>query len=115
MPAKRLPDGRAVPKTPARAYAVVGMYSDAAAGNFVRHVAILREDTDLKYGEKARVWHMGPPLVAGEATARTPRANPQCVVHVVGSTSLSLEEIEAIRDWLSEVDKEESPANPFRR
>jgi hypothetical protein len=58
---------------------------------------------------------MTPPLVAGEETKKTRGAKPECVVHLAGTAQLSLDEQEAIRDWLEEVDKEPGPDNPFRR
>lgn len=115
MPAHELSNDprAAAEKTPA--YCVVGTYSDTTGGGFVRHVAILADETDLRYDQPASVWHMGPPLVAGEESKKTPRAQPQCVVHLAGCIPLDLDEIEGIRDWLADVEKESAPKNPFKR
>ena len=106
MPAEKLPSGRPTRAKTATAYCIVGMYSDPTDARFVRHVAILAKNSELKWGQPATVWHMGPPL-EGDATLK--------FVHLVGSVPLDLDDREGIEDWLEEVDKEPPPDNPFRR
>ena len=115
MPAKKLPSGQATASETAPAFSIVGMYSDPVDEEFVRHVAILAENSVLEWKQPATVWYMGPPLVAGERSKKTPRADLQIPVHVVGSVPLDLDDREGIADWLEEVDKEPPPDNPFRR
>ena len=91
------------------------MYCDPTDSHFVRHVAVLAEDSELKWGQPVSVWHMGPPLVAGERTRPPQRTKRECPVHVVGSVSLDLDDKEGIEDWLEEVDKEPPPDSPFKR
>ena len=112
MPARKLPLRHT---HPAPAYSVVGTYTRPEEREFVGHVAILTEETRLRSGQSVRVWHMGPPLVVGQRTAEAPRASRQCGVHLVGGVRLDLLDVEGIEDWLSEVDKEPGPENPFRR
>ncbi len=77
----------------------------------MKHVAILAEDSRLRFGEMINVLHMGPPLVAGAETRSTiPDDKATCEAHVVGSTELSAEDREGMRTWLAEVDKEKRPA-----
>ncbi|MCX7424172.1 MAG: hypothetical protein NTW96_00820 [Planctomycetia bacterium] len=104
MPAERLPFQHK-PDTPAApVYAVVGTYPSTGHDGFVLHIALLAEETKLSYGQSAAVWHMRPPLESGE--------HP---VHVVGTTPLTLDDVESLHDWRNEVDKEPPPDNPFRR
>jgi len=110
LPAQKLSATQTAP-----AYSIVGMYSEPPGAQFVRHVAILAEDTQLEFSRPAAVFHMGPPLVAGERSRKTPRAKRECPVHLLGSVPLDLEDNEGIEDWLAEVDKERMPENPFKR
>jgi len=110
LPAQKLSATQTAP-----AYSIVGMYSEPPGAQFVRHVAILAEDTQLEFGRPAAVFHMGPPLVAGERSRRTPRARLECPVHLLGGVPLDLDENEGIGDWLAEVDKERMPENAFKR
>ena len=112
MPAKKLLSGKS---EAASAFSIVGMYSEPAGEEFVRHVAILAEDSQLQWARLAPVWHMGPPLVAGERSKKTPNAKLQIPVHVIGSVPLDLDDREGIANWLEEVDKEPPPDNPHRR
>jgi hypothetical protein len=48
-------------------FAVVGTY-DEDNSTFVRHVALLRDESNVSYGSEAPVFHMGPPLVVGAQT-----------------------------------------------
>jgi len=115
LPAQRLADDPGAVAIRVPKYAVVGTYSQPRKSSFVQHVAILADDADLRWGASATVSHMGPPLVAGEETKKARHAKPECVVHLAGTAQLSLDEQDAIRDWLEEVDKEPGPDNPFRR
>jgi hypothetical protein len=91
-------------------YAIVGTYS-APGDQFVRHVALLRDDGTLVYGASAPVWHMGPPLVADERSRAQSRSDPECEAHVVGWVSLTAEEREGMADWLAQVGKEDRPTD----
>jgi hypothetical protein len=90
-------------------FSVVGQYIDSRRSRFVQHVALLRFDEELNYGRpEVRVWHMGPPLVAGEiSVAATSEAT--CTAHLMGLVQLNAWEIEGIETWLAEVDKEDRP------
>ena len=110
MPAHKLSATQTAP-----AYSIVGVYSERPEAEFVRHVAILAEDTQLEFGRPAAVFHMGPPLVAGERSRKTPGAKPECPAHLAGSVPLDLDDNEGIKDWLAEVDKQRMPENPFKR
>ncbi len=115
LPAHKLPTGQTAQSETASVYTIVGMYSAPADAGFVRHVAILADESQLLWGQPATVRHMGPPLVAGERTGKTGHAKLECPVHLVGSVPLDLDDREGIEDWLEEVDKESPPDNPFRR
>ena len=115
MPAQKLPIGQAATSTTAPAYCIVGMYSDPADAQFVRHVAILAEESPLESGKAAAVWHMGPPLVAGKRTRMSRGATLECPIHLFATASLDLDDQEGIEDWLEEVDKEPPQDNPFKR
>jgi len=115
LPAHKLPTDQTAQSETAPAYSIVGMYSDPADAQFVRHVAILADESRLHWGQPATVWQMGPPLVAGERSGATPRAKLECPVHLVGAVPLDLDDREGIEDWLEEVDKEPPPDNPFKR
>ena len=114
MPAKKLPSDRAAGSEATPAFSIVGMYSNPVDEEFVRHVAILAEDSVLEWERPATVWHMGPPLVAGERSQKTPKALLQIPVHVAGGVTLDLDDKEGIADWLEEVDKESAHDSPFR-
>lgn len=105
MPAHKLPTGETAQTEAASAYSIVGMYSEPTDGEFVRHVAILADDSELEFGQPAAVWHMGPPLEGGARLKS---------VHLVGSMPLDLDDVEGIHDWLEDVLKD-PPPNPFKR
>ncbi len=105
MPALVAPDA---PGISLARFAVIGIYDDPDSA-FVRHVALLREDGTLIYGENAHVFHMGPPLVAGERSRGQAREDPTCPSHVAGWINLTADEREGVIDWLAEVDKENRP------
>ena len=106
MPARRLTD---VP-SPTPQYAAIGGYALSGTNpGFVRHVALLKNETGLFYGVETDVWHMGPPLIAGPITLDISGRGQKVSAHVTGHIDLDRDEIDAIRDWLSEVDKERGP------
>ncbi len=106
LPAHKLPTAQTAQSETATAYSIVGMYSNPADAQFVRHIAILADESELESGQPATVWHMGPPL-EGRATLKS--------VHLVGSILLDLDDVEGIHDWLEDVLKDPPPDNPFRR
>jgi hypothetical protein len=89
-------------------FAVIGIY-EGQNSNFVRHVALLREEKNIYYGSEAHVFHMGPPLIAGDRSEKQAGNAPTCLSHVAGWVSLTADEREGIIDWLAEVDKEDRP------
>ena len=94
-------------------YAVVGTYTSNHESKFVRHVALVREDTFTRYGMAVPVWEMQPPLIAGPVSAsRAPRA-PECEAHLLAWLSLTTDERDGITDWLAEVDKQDRPMTPL--
>src|SRR5262245_46468813 len=95
-------------------YSVVGKYLTDTGTAFVQHVAILREDTQLSYAlSNALVWHMGPPLVAGQISANAAQEEPVCTVHLAGFLQLDVQDIDGIETWLADVDKENRPVDVF--
>lgn len=107
VPAKRLRSDTTekVPK-----FAVVGNYGANEEPLFVTHVAILREEAELRCAGEAIVWQMKPPLVTGplsEAVAR--HDDSRATVHLVGIVHLTAQDVEGIATWLAEVDKEIRP------
>ncbi len=115
MPAEKLPSGPPTRSVTAPAYSIVGMYSEPTEKRFVRHVAILAEESSLESGKRAAVWHMGPPLVSGERTKKRIHGAQIESVHLSGRVPLDLDQMEGIKDWLEEVDKESAPEDPFKR
>jgi hypothetical protein len=89
-------------------YSIVGNY---ASRPFVKHVAMLPDATSLLFGaDNVLVCHIGPPLVAGARTSAA--AADKCrktTVHIVGYVDLDADDLEGIKTWLSEVDKEDRP------
>jgi hypothetical protein len=87
------------------------MYSPLVGGGFVQHVALLRSEQELRYDEAdVRVWHMGPPLIIGQKSIGLARADASCrAVHVAGIVDLDADDLEGIRTWLAEVEKEDRP------
>jgi hypothetical protein len=91
-------------------FAIVGNYVEQTASSFVKHVALLRSEEELHYAASGvRVWHMGPPLVAGEIARTLVESDSTCVVHLIGVVDLDSYEVEGIETWLAEVDKEKRP------
>lgn len=112
MGAHRLADSR---RERVPVYSVIGEYTSSGGDHFVRHVALLRADRDLQYGDDVEVWHMAPPLVAGEEGLRQARSgSTTCTAHVVGTMRLSADDRDGIQTWLAEVDKERRPQQPYR-
>jgi hypothetical protein len=96
------------------AYAVIGQYGDPYQGDFVTHVAVLREKSCLSFGDPAEVWHMGPPLVVGVQSLRSARGRDRCAAHVAGHAEpLSDHDKERIETFLAEVDKEDCDSGRY--
>ena len=93
---------------PLAQFAVIGIYDDPDSA-FVKHVALLREDSTVVYGAEVHVFHMGPPLVAGDRSRGHAGEDPICPSHVAGWINLTVDEREGMIDWLAEVDKENRP------
>jgi hypothetical protein len=92
-------------------FSVVGKYLDHSRGTFVRHVAMANSSTDVRHNAAIPVWHMGPPLVAGEvSSAAVGITGATCAAHLAGTVSLDAQDIEGIETWLAEVDKEDRPS-----
>ncbi len=102
------------PDEPSRfeAYAVVAFYAEPLGNHFVRHVAILRESSTLKFGDRVQVWHMEPPVIAGEISLGKARDEDRrtCAAHAIGFVSLDSSEREGLKTWLAEVDCEGRPS-----
>jgi hypothetical protein len=90
-----------------RQYSVVGSYADTGPTDFVRHVAVLKEGQHIGGPAEVEVYHMGPPIVAGEESAAAPRASRSCRADLLADIGLDAEEREAIRDWIAQVEKED--------
>jgi hypothetical protein len=112
MPSRRL---HAIEAEKVAKFSVVGMYLADAGTSFVQHVAILCRDSELRYAmPNVRVWHIGPPLVAGERSSKTVTDEAKCcTAHLVGAVELKPEDLEAIETWLADVDKEDRPTGKF--
>jgi hypothetical protein len=91
-------------------FSIVGQYVSEAS-SFVKHIAILKNDGDLRYAERdVLVYHMGPPLVAGDFSATDAgESSSTCTVHLLGEVDLDEDDLEGIETWLAEVEKEERP------
>lgn len=91
-----------------RQFSVIGCYGKQP---FVVHVALLRQDTSLtSQSRNIPVWHMGPPLIAGERSLTNRAAKGRDMlpsVDLVGHIELDQEEIEGIFTWLDLLDKEQ--------
>lgn len=97
-------------------YSIVGKYVDSGPLDFVRHVAILKDDVDLAGPADVEVYHMGPPVVAGEGSASVPFSKRSCRTDLVADLAIDAEEREAIEDWLAEVEKEDRKyVKPFQQ
>lgn len=96
-------------------FCVVGTYADNGPADFVRHAALLKEEGELNSPVEVEVYHMGPPIIAGELTGARARSWPRkCRADIVSNIALDAEEREAIEDWLAEVDKEDrTNVKPF--
>jgi hypothetical protein len=106
----------AAPPRVFRQYSVVGEYADAGPKDFVRHVAILKEGQQVSAGQEIEVYHMGPPIVAGEESAAAPFARRSCRADIAADIGMDAEEREAIADWLAEVEKEDRrDVKPFQQ
>ncbi len=90
--------------SPVPRFAVVGEYADD--GPFVRHVALLRDGAELRFGDQAEVWQTCPPIVAGSRTSgATQHQHDRCRVHVIGYIDgLTPNEIAGIETILAEID-----------
>ena len=106
MPARVVPGQ---PEIRIPRFAVIGTY-DGEGSTFVRHVALLNDEGCVSYGSEVRVFHMGPPLVAGARSQAQAGQDPTCQCHVVGWLNLTADERDGIVDWLAEVDKEDRPS-----
>jgi len=94
--------------TPFREYSVVGEYAETGLRSFVRHVAILKNGQPLVGPARVEVYHMGPPIVAGDKSAAAVSFDQRsCRADVVADIALDAEEREAIEDWLAEVEKQD--------
>jgi hypothetical protein len=101
------------------------MYPEDHGVTFVQHVAILQNDMQLSYAMKrVLVWQMCPPLVVGAQSATTavriatatgisPDEYLHCTAHLVAGLQLDADDLEGIKTWLAEVDKESRPTTPL--
>ncbi len=107
MPGLRL---KAAP-TPVPKFAVVGMYARPEQDQFVLHVALLRDGSDLAFGHSVAVWHCTPPIIAGEkASAFSNHAFDECKVHAAGFLDdLSPDDVAGIQTILAEIDTQTPP------
>lgn len=107
-----MPGGRLEAEaTTLRRFSVVAEYAEPDDRCFVRHVALLRDDCRLQCGSDVEVWHVCPPVVAGERTGRAaPRDLQQCCAHAVGFLDdLTLDELAGIAITLAEIDDQTQP------
>jgi hypothetical protein len=81
---------------------------------FVRHAALLAGPSELPSTDDVRVWHVGPPLVAGGQSAAEARGFPTCRVEIVSDLALTARERNYVAAWLAAVDKERRPRRPFQ-
>ena len=95
-------------------HTVVGVYSDNQK-YFVRHVAMLARNVEFPTDIEVQVWHMGPPLVADEESETTPKANLTTRVDIVSDISLSIPELNSMKNWRANVNKQRRPRLPFQQ
>lgn len=86
--------------------AVVGKFSGNPA-DFVCHVALHRTSRKLAAGEETEVWHMGPPVIAGELTAHAePDVKGRSRAQVAAYVELPAGMQKRMQTWLVDVDQE---------
>lgn len=87
-------------------FAVIGTYSAMRNGSFVQHIAILRKECEVEFGDKVAVWHAAPPIVAGDRTSSmSPNAMHASTAHVVAYLDdLSVGEVQGIETSLADID-----------
>lgn len=95
-------------------YVVVGTYAQNEH-RFVRHVALLAKNVELPADAPVEVWHMGPPIIAGEESAAAALHGAQTKPHLVSDIGLTPDEHKAMKNWRAKVDKEDRPRKPFRQ
>lgn len=88
-------------------YAIVGKYAENGPPCFVQHVALLREGGPISAKPEVNVFHMGPPLVAGDQARVTKSGDRKCRADLIADLALDAEERESIGDWLNEVETED--------
>lgn len=93
-------------------FSVVGEYARPGQDDFVQHVALLRDDCELKFGSEVDVWHTVPPIVAGEQTSHAASNEHQrCTVHAVSYLEdLTADEVAGMETTLAEIDHQTQPA-----
>lgn len=92
---------------PCSQYAIVGKHAESGPTCFVQHVALLREGGPVSAKAEVNVFHMGPPLVAGDQAQTTKPGDRKCRADLIADLVLDTEEREAIDDWLIEVEAED--------
>jgi hypothetical protein len=92
-------------------FAIVGTYAKSQKDRVVQHVAILKSDQELRQGTMVEVWHVVPPIIAGERSLSSTSDEQcrTCEAHIYGAVELQTGELESIETWLAEVDKEQHP------
>lgn len=88
-------------------YAIVGKHAESGPLGFVQHVALLRGSGPVSAPEDVNVFHMGPPLVAGDQAQSTKPGDRKCRADLIADLVLDSEERAAIGDWLIEVETED--------
>jgi hypothetical protein len=98
-------------------YAVIGEYSRWDGGKIVWHVALLREQGAVEFGQQVEVWHTFPPLVAGPQTSeRSGHEYDRCKAHCLSYIEdLTQSEIDGITTKLEELDKQIAPASKLEQ
>ena len=105
MPGNRLdPDNKAeLPK-----FSVVGVYAAAHGSAFIQHVALLREKSNVAFGDEVAVWHTAPPILAGKRTcAGAPDEFNATIVHAIAYLEdLTADEMQGIETSLVNIDSQ---------
>ncbi|MCH8150102.1 MAG: hypothetical protein IH987_19335 [Planctomycetes bacterium] len=96
-------------------FSVVGSFADNPEA-FVSHAAMLKDFVELPAQAAVAVWHMGPPLVAGErlSSEASERAR-EIQAEIVGDIALSIPERNKMKNWIAKVDKQRRPRPPFQQ
>ena len=89
-------------------FSIIGSYA-ADVKSFVDHAALLSKEQCIKACSNAPVYHVMPPIVAGEISATHPKAESTTDAHLAANISLTPSELNAMKNWFANIDKQDRP------